>query len=64
LTPDSTVYKLIGPTLIKQETDSAKGNVAKRLEYLNAEAARLEQTYKDLERQLGEKKQLVCVHSF
>jgi hypothetical protein len=32
------VYKLIGPTLIKQESGAAQGNVAKRLEYLNAEA--------------------------
>lgn len=34
---DSTVYKLIGPTLIKQDPDEARATVAKRIEYLAGE---------------------------
>lgn len=34
---DSTVYKLLGPTLMKQDTDEARGTVAKRIEYLAGE---------------------------
>ena len=31
LETDGTVYKLIGPVLVKQNLDDAKANVAKRL---------------------------------
>ena len=31
------VYKLIGPVLVKQETDEAKMTVEKRLEFINRE---------------------------
>jgi chaperonin cofactor prefoldin len=34
---DSTVYKLIGPCLIKQDPDEARNTVAKRIEYLAGE---------------------------
>lgn len=33
----NTVYKLIGPVLVKQELDEAKATVGKRLEYINGE---------------------------
>jgi len=33
----AVVYKLIGPTLIKQETEEAQANVSKRIDYLNGE---------------------------
>lgn len=33
----NTVYKLIGPVLVKQDLDEAKATVAKRLEYINGE---------------------------
>ena len=32
-----TVYKLIGPILVKQETSEAKLNIEKRLEFINKE---------------------------
>ena len=32
-----TVYKLIGPVLVKQELAEAKTNVAKRIDYIKAE---------------------------
>jgi len=33
----NTIYKLIGPVLVKQDLDEAKATVAKRLEYINGE---------------------------
>ena len=35
--PHNTVYKLIGPGLVKQEQHEAKTNVSKRLEFINKE---------------------------
>lgn len=37
LKDDANVFKLIGPALIKQEPESAKATVAKRIEYLTSE---------------------------
>eukprot|EP01121_Diplochlamys_sp_Union-15-3_P018647 TRINITY_DN6841_c0_g1_i1.p1 TRINITY_DN6841_c0_g1~~TRINITY_DN6841_c0_g1_i1.p1 ORF type:complete len:126 (+),score=31.50 TRINITY_DN6841_c0_g1_i1:74-451(+) len=48
LPSDAIVYKLIGPTLLKQETDSAKQNVFKRIDFITAEIKRLGQREKDL----------------
>ena len=43
LADDAVVYKLIGPVLVEQEMGEAKSNVAKRLEYISSELARLDQ---------------------
>lgn len=37
LESSSTVYKLIGPVLVKQDLDEAKATVGKRLEYITGE---------------------------
>lgn len=37
LDSQNTVYKLIGPVLVKQDLDEAKVTVGKRLEYINGE---------------------------
>lgn len=39
LKPDAgdAIYKLVGPVLLKQETAEAKGNVDKRIEFIDAE---------------------------
>lgn len=37
LTPQNTVYKLIGPVLVQQDATEAKGTVEKRLEFINGE---------------------------
>jgi prefoldin beta subunit len=42
LEPDDAVFKLMGPALVKQEPDDARGNVRKRLEFIEAELARLD----------------------
>ncbi|XP_068571463.1 prefoldin subunit 6 [Cebidichthys violaceus] len=46
----NTVFKLIGPVLVKQDLDEAKATVTKRLEYINGEIQRYETLLKDLEK--------------
>ncbi|KAL1116986.1 hypothetical protein AAG570_004314 [Ranatra chinensis] len=41
LKPENDVFKLIGPVLVKQELIEVKQNVAKRMEYINAELKRV-----------------------
>ncbi|XP_065126141.1 prefoldin subunit 6 [Paramisgurnus dabryanus] len=50
LDTQNTVYKLIGPVLVKQDLDEAKATVAKRLEYINGEIQRYETLLKDMEK--------------
>merc|ERR1719450_1689524 len=40
LSSSDVVYKLIGPALIKQDTDEAKASVNKRIEYITGEIKR------------------------
>ncbi|XP_068596571.1 prefoldin subunit 6 [Brachionichthys hirsutus] len=44
----NTVYKLIGPVLVKQDLEEAKATVTKRLEYINGEIQRYETVLKDM----------------
>lgn len=37
LSPENTIYKQVGPVLLKQDQDEAKANVDKRLEFINSE---------------------------
>ena len=37
LADDATIYKLVGPVLLKQETAEAKGTVDGRLNYIEGE---------------------------
>ncbi|ROJ29386.1 Prefoldin subunit 6 [Anabarilius grahami] len=46
----NTVYKLIGPVLVKQDLDEAKVTVGKRLEYINGEIQRYETLLKEMEK--------------
>ncbi|XP_035525748.1 prefoldin subunit 6 [Morone saxatilis] len=46
----NTVYKLIGPVLVKQDLDEAKATVTKRLEYINGEIQRYEALLKEMEK--------------
>uniref|UniRef100_A0A673JYC0 Prefoldin subunit 6 n=1 Tax=Sinocyclocheilus rhinocerous TaxID=307959 RepID=A0A673JYC0_9TELE len=50
LDSQNTVYKLIGPVLVKQDLDEAKATVSKRLEYINGEIQRYESLLKEMER--------------
>ena len=42
LSEDSCVYKLVGPVLMKVDLEESKGNVAKRLEFIEAEVKKLD----------------------
>ena len=34
---EAKVYKLVGPVLVKQDLTEARGNVQKRIDYINGE---------------------------
>ncbi|EOD16658.1 hypothetical protein EMIHUDRAFT_59123, partial [Emiliania huxleyi CCMP1516] len=46
LEEDAQVFKLIGPVLVKQELVEVKSNVNKRIEYIKADATRIERSLK------------------
>ncbi|EUC56526.1 prefoldin subunit 6, related protein [Rhizoctonia solani AG-3 Rhs1AP] len=48
LKPHNTIYKMIGPVLVKQDPVEAKSNVDKRLEFIKGEITRVEQQISDL----------------
>ncbi|KZS91762.1 Prefoldin [Sistotremastrum niveocremeum HHB9708] len=52
----NTVYKLIGPVLVKQEQSSAKANVDNRLEFIRREMKRIEASIVDLEQKSDAKR--------
>ena len=51
LEEDSSVFKLIGPVLVKQELVEVKNNVTKRVEFIKNDISRLEGTIKKFEKQ-------------
>ena len=53
---DATVYKLIGPVLVKQNISESQANVTKRLGYIKDELSRADQVILDLEAELEKKK--------
>lgn len=55
----NTVYKLIGPVLVKQDFEEAKATVAKRLEYINGEIQRYETLLKDMEKKSDQQREVL-----
>eukprot|EP00631_Chrysoreinhardia_giraudii_P004803 CAMPEP_0197421890 /NCGR_PEP_ID=MMETSP1170-20131217/11824_1 /TAXON_ID=54406 /ORGANISM="Sarcinochrysis sp, Strain CCMP770" /LENGTH=127 /DNA_ID=CAMNT_0042949177 /DNA_START=78 /DNA_END=461 /DNA_ORIENTATION=+ len=55
LEDDATVYKLVGPVLVKQELSDVKHNVSKRLEFISGE---IEKVDRQLELKQKEQKAL------
>merc|ERR1719331_1320764 len=53
----AVVYKLVGPVMVKQNVDDAKGNVEKRLEYIVGELDRSNKLIESQEKELQEKQQ-------
>eukprot|EP00455_Lapot_gusevi_P004050 TRINITY_DN1165_c0_g1_i2.p2 TRINITY_DN1165_c0_g1~~TRINITY_DN1165_c0_g1_i2.p2 ORF type:complete len:150 (-),score=48.81 TRINITY_DN1165_c0_g1_i2:133-582(-) len=49
LEPEAQVFKLVGPVLVKQDMDEAKGNVNKRLEFIRQEIERITKQSEELE---------------
>ncbi|RDX41286.1 Prefoldin beta-like protein [Lentinus brumalis] len=60
LTDVNTVYKLVGPVLVKQDQAEAKQNVNTRLDFIRSEIKRVENQLKDLGEK-AEKKKLELV---
>lgn len=56
LTSDNTVYKLIGPVLVKQDQAEAKSNVNTRLDFIQSEIKRVEGQLKDIGAKAEKKK--------
>ncbi|KAI0350476.1 Prefoldin beta-like protein [Trametes cingulata] len=48
LTEENTVYKLVGPVLVKQDQAEAKQNVDTRLDFIKSEIKRVEGQLKEL----------------
>lgn len=48
LTPNNTVYKLIGPVLVQQDQAEARSNVDTRLDFIRGEIKRLEGQLSDI----------------
>ncbi|VDD95456.1 unnamed protein product [Enterobius vermicularis] len=64
LEEDATVYKLIGPVLVKQDLAEARQNVDKRIAYIKTEIKRLEETMADAgEKQKAQKETLVKIQT-
>ncbi|KAL7278826.1 hypothetical protein ACG7TL_007843 [Trametes sanguinea] len=60
LTEENTVYKLVGPVLVKQDQVEAKQNVETRLDFIKSEIKRVEGQLKELGEK-SEKKKLELV---
>lgn len=56
----NTVYKLIGPVLVKQDLDEAKATVGKRLEYINGEIQRYDTMLKDMEKKSDQHREVLA----
>ena len=55
LADGSKVYKMIGPALIPQDINEAKGNVTKRLEFIEKEVTRLGKLKEEFVKRIQEK---------
>lgn len=62
LTPNNTVYKLVGPVLVPQDQTEAKSNVDKRLDFIKSDIKRVEAQLKDIGEK-SEKKKLDIVEA-
>ncbi|XP_066505277.1 prefoldin subunit 6 [Hoplias malabaricus] len=60
LDSQNTVYKLIGPVLVKQDLEEAKATVGKRLEYINGEIQRYETLLKEMERKSEQHREVLA----
>ncbi|WVQ83488.1 hypothetical protein IAT38_005629 [Cryptococcus sp. DSM 104549] len=57
LKPHNTVYKLVGPSLVPQDSTEARANVEKRLEFIRAEIKRVETQLRESEAKAAKKKE-------
>lgn len=57
LNDDDTVYKMIGPALVKQDIDEGKANVNKRLSFIGDEIKRIDTKIADLDAKIAKRQQ-------
>ncbi|PHH87666.1 hypothetical protein CDD83_8576 [Cordyceps sp. RAO-2017] len=53
---DETIYKLVGPVLLKQDKMEAESTVKGRLDFIGAEITRLEEEVKETQEKMEKKK--------
>ncbi|KAK4542378.1 hypothetical protein LTR36_006835 [Oleoguttula mirabilis] len=64
LADDASIYKLVGPVLLKQDTTEAKSTVDGRLEYIEKEIKRIEGSLKEIqEKSEGKKMEIMQIQS-
>jgi len=56
LSPENTVYKMVGPVLVEQDQGEAKSNVETRLNFIRGEIKRIEGQIKEFEDKQESKK--------
>ena len=56
---DSTIYKLVGPVLAKQDLSEAKTNIKTRLDYIQKEVDRMEHLEKEFLGNVEDKKKII-----
>uniref|UniRef100_A0A452HUH3 Prefoldin subunit 6 n=2 Tax=Gopherus TaxID=38771 RepID=A0A452HUH3_9SAUR len=56
----NTVYKLIGPVLVKQDMDEAKATVSKRLDYIAGEIKRYELQMQESEKKAEQQREVLA----
>lgn len=54
LKDDATVFKMVGPVLLKNELEDAKMTVSKRLEFISGERKKVEESMKETEKEAKE----------
>jgi prefoldin beta subunit len=52
LEDDASVFKLVGPVLVKQDLQEARANVDKRIEYIKEELGRVDAQTKESEKKM------------
>uniref|UniRef100_A0A8C8SI93 Prefoldin subunit 6 n=1 Tax=Pelusios castaneus TaxID=367368 RepID=A0A8C8SI93_9SAUR len=56
----NTIYKLIGPVLVKQDMEEAKATVSKRLDYISGEIKRYELQMQECERKSEQQREVLA----
>lgn len=64
LSNDANIFKLIGPTLLKQDKNEARSHVKTRLEFIRNEIQKLDEELKVLELQEQEQAKQVSFYQF
>ncbi|XP_061477558.1 prefoldin subunit 6 [Rhineura floridana] len=60
LDSSNSVYKLIGPVLVKQDTEEAKATVGKRLDYITGEIKRYEAQMQEYDKKAEQQRETLA----